>query len=110
MGYSLRASQEAVIHVVALFVKGITILCKVRLVANRFLARCTHQTKLVGVLKMFKQIQAVYKEADIGAFDDKICLEVMLRNVAIREGYRMDKKDAVRVIELERKNEDGVKQ
>ena len=61
-------------------------------------------------LEMFKQIQAVYKEADMGAFDDKICLEVMLRNVAIREGYRMDKKDAVRVIELERKNEDGVKQ
>ena len=64
----------------------------------------------INEVEMFKQIQAVYKEADIGAFDDKICLEVMLRNVAIREGYRMDKKDAVRVIELERKNEDGVKQ
>ncbi len=50
LGYSLRASQEAVIHVVALFVKGITILCKVRLVANCFLARCTHQYKLAGVL------------------------------------------------------------
>ena len=47
---SLRASQKAVIHVVALFVKGITILCKVRLVANCFLARCTHQYKLAGVL------------------------------------------------------------
>jgi len=48
--YSLRESQKTVIHVVALFVKGATILCKVRLVANRFLTRCTPQYKLVGVL------------------------------------------------------------
>ncbi len=41
---SLRASQKTVIHVVALFVKGTTIPCKARLAANRFLARCTHQT------------------------------------------------------------------
>ncbi|RTZ65426.1 MAG: hypothetical protein DSZ29_04340, partial [Aquificaceae bacterium] len=40
LGCSLRASQKAVIHVVALFVKGVTIPCKVRLVANRFLTRC----------------------------------------------------------------------
>jgi len=40
---SLRASHKTVIHVVALFVKGITIPYKVRLVANRFLTRCTHQ-------------------------------------------------------------------
>ncbi len=50
LAYSLRASQEAVIHVVVLLVKGITIPCKARLVANRFLVRCTHQNKLVGVL------------------------------------------------------------
>ncbi len=50
LGYSLRASQKAVIHVVALFVKGATIPCKVRLVANRFLTRCTHQYNVVGVL------------------------------------------------------------
>ena len=50
LDYSLRASQKAAIHVVALFVKGATIPCKARLVANRFLTRCTHQTKLVGVL------------------------------------------------------------
>ena len=30
LAYSLRASQEAVIHVIALFVKGVTISCKVR--------------------------------------------------------------------------------
>ena len=50
LGCSLRASQKAVIHVVALFVKGVTILCKVRLVANRFLIRCIHQYNIVGVL------------------------------------------------------------
>ncbi|RTZ64832.1 MAG: hypothetical protein DSZ29_05035, partial [Aquificaceae bacterium] len=43
-------SQKAVIHVVALFVKGVTIPCKVRLVANRFLTRCIHQYNIVGVL------------------------------------------------------------
>ncbi|RTZ67487.1 MAG: hypothetical protein DSZ29_00710 [Aquificaceae bacterium] len=30
--------------------KGVTIPCKVRLVANRFLTRCTHQYNIVGVL------------------------------------------------------------
>ncbi|RTZ64666.1 MAG: hypothetical protein DSZ29_05205, partial [Aquificaceae bacterium] len=43
-------SQKAVIHVVALFAKGVTIPCKVRLVANRFLTRCIHQYNVVGVL------------------------------------------------------------
>ena len=47
---SRRASQKAVIHVVAFFVKGITIHCKVRLVANRFLARCIRQYNVVDVL------------------------------------------------------------
>jgi len=50
LGCSLQASQKAVIHVVALFVKGVTIPCKVRLVANRFLTRCIHQYNIVGVL------------------------------------------------------------
>jgi len=50
LGCSLWASQKAVIHVVALFVKGVTIPCKVRLVANRFLTRCIHQYNIVRVL------------------------------------------------------------
>ena len=50
LGCSLWTSQKTVIHVVALFVKRITIPCKARLEANRFLTRCTHQTKLVEVL------------------------------------------------------------
>ena len=44
LGCSLRASHEVIIHVVASFVKGTTIPCKIRLAANRFLTRCTHQT------------------------------------------------------------------
>ena len=40
---------------------------------------------------------------DHGDFDDKICLVVMLRNVAIRKGYTMEtKNDAARVIEITR--------
>jgi hypothetical protein len=44
LGCSLRVSHEAVIHVVAAFGKGTTIPYKPRLVANRFMTRCTHQT------------------------------------------------------------------
>ena len=47
---SRRASQKAVIHVVALFIKGAAIHCKVRLVANRFLNRCIRQYNVVGIL------------------------------------------------------------
>jgi len=50
LGCSLRASQKAVIHVVALLVKGATIPFKVRLVADSFLTRCIHQTYIAGVL------------------------------------------------------------
>jgi len=50
LGCSLRASHETVIRVVAPFVKGATIPCKTRLAANCFMARCTHQTYIVGVL------------------------------------------------------------
>ena len=49
LGCSLRASHETVICVVTTFVKGATIPCKTRLAANRFMTRCTLQTKLVGV-------------------------------------------------------------
>jgi hypothetical protein len=55
LGCSLRASHEAVIHVVAPFGKGTTIPCKPRLAANRFMTRCTHQTYVVGVLDYIDQ-------------------------------------------------------
>ncbi len=54
-------------------------------------------------LEMLSHLRSKYAAADHGDFDDKICLEVMLRNVAIRRNYTMDpKSDAARVIEVVR--------
>ena len=53
--------------------------------------------------EMLSHLKSKYAAPDQGDFDDKICLEVMLRNVAIRKGYAMDpKRDAARVIEVTR--------
>ena len=53
--------------------------------------------------EMLSHLKSKYTVPDHGDFDDKICLEVMLRNVAIRKGYTMDpKSDAPRVIEVTR--------
>ena len=51
--------------------------------------------------EMFSQIKEKYVSSDVGSFDDKECLEVMLRNISIRKGYGMDKDNATRVINLE---------
>ncbi len=54
-------------------------------------------------LETLSHLRSKYAVPDHGDFDDKICLEVMLRNVAIRKGYTMDpKSDAARVIEVTR--------
>jgi len=54
-------------------------------------------------MEMLSHLRSKYTVPDRGDFDDKICLEVMLRNVAIRRGYTMDpKNDAARVIEVTR--------
>jgi len=54
-------------------------------------------------LEMLSHLRSKYAVPDHGDFDDKICLEVMLRNVAIRSGYTMGpKSDAARVIEVTR--------
>jgi hypothetical protein len=54
-------------------------------------------------LEMLSHLKSKYATADRGDFDDKICLEVMLRNVAVRKRYAMDpKRDAARVIEVTR--------
>jgi hypothetical protein len=56
--------------------------------------------------EMLSHLKSKYAVPDHGDFDDKICLEVMLRNVAIRKGYTMDpKNDAARVIEVTRKRD-----
>jgi len=53
--------------------------------------------------EMLSHLKSKYAVPDHSDFDDKIGLEVMLRNVAIRKGYTMDpKSDAARVIEITR--------
>ena len=55
-------------------------------------------------LEMFHHLKSKYAEPVQGHFDDATCLEVILRNVEIREGYRLDPADvAARRIDLERK-------
>ena len=51
-------------------------------------------------LEMLYHLKSKYAAPDRGDFDDKICLEVMLRNVSIRNAFKMDKADATRVINM----------
>ena len=54
--------------------------------------------------ELFHTLAQRYEEPVTGTFDDKVCLEVMLRNIAIRKGYGLDpKRDTGRTIELERR-------
>ncbi len=41
-------------------------------------------------LEMYRSLEAKYQEPGHTSFDDKICLEVMLRNIKIRTGYGLD--------------------
>jgi len=55
-------------------------------------------------LELLRHLKAKYSEPGPGADDDRVCLEVMLRNVKIRKGYAMDpKRDTGRVIEVTRR-------
>ena len=54
-------------------------------------------------LEMYHQLKLKYSEADEGSFDDKICLEVMLRNIGIRKSVNMNKNEATRIIAIETK-------
>ena len=61
----------------------------------------SQQSKLTAnELEMYSSIQSRYKAFDQESFDDKVCLEVMQRNIGIREGYGMNKNEATRVIDL----------
>ncbi len=60
--------------------------------------------------ELFHSLKVKYEAPGTGSFDDKVCLEVMLRNVQIRRGYGLDPQDTVgRIIDLPRKEhaEDG---
>ncbi len=53
--------------------------------------------------ELFHKLKAKYREPGATSFDDKTCLEVMLRNVEIRRGYALDPKDTVeRNVEIRR--------
>ena len=53
--------------------------------------------------ELFHTLAARYEELVTGTFDDKTCLEVMLRNVEIRKGYGLKASAATRRIDLPRK-------
>ncbi len=53
--------------------------------------------------EMFAHLKAKYEMPGKSDFDDKICLEVMVRNVGIRKGLDMKPAEATRVIDLPRK-------
>ena len=71
------------------------------------LAECENQKDQLTAneFEMFSQLKSKYNEADEGSFDDKICLEVMLRNIGIRKSVNMNKDEATRVIDVERSPE-----
>lgn len=70
------------------------------------LVQCENQKDQLtsNEFEMFSQLKSKYLEADKGSFDDKICIEVMLRNIDIRKGVNMDKSEATRVIDAEKNN------
>jgi hypothetical protein len=53
--------------------------------------------------ELFHTLAARYEEPVTGTFDDQTCLEVMLRNVALRKGYGLKASEATRRVDLERK-------
>jgi len=53
--------------------------------------------------ELFHTLAARYEEPVTGSFEDKTCLEVMLRNVALRKDYGLKAQDATRRVDLPRK-------
>ena len=56
--------------------------------------------------EMYSQLKSKYYAVDEDSlnesFDDKICLEVMLRNIGIRKSLNMNKNEATRVIDVDK--------
>ena len=56
--------------------------------------------------ELFHSLEAKYRDPGAASFDDRICLEVMLRNVEIRRGYGLAPQDTVgRIVDLPRKDD-----
>ena len=57
--------------------------------------------------ELFHTLQTKYREPQAVAFDDVLCLDVMLRNIEIRRGHGMAPAEASgRIFELERRKGD----
>ncbi len=54
--------------------------------------------------EMYSHIKEKYERESEESFDDKICLEVLLRNISIRKDLALDKDDITRVIDVEKKS------
>ncbi|MDJ0610392.1 MAG: hypothetical protein QNJ67_15555 [Kiloniellales bacterium] len=55
-------------------------------------------------LELFRTLKARYEDPGAGSFEDKTCLEVILRNIKVRQGFGMKPEEtAGRVVELGRK-------
>ncbi len=52
--------------------------------------------------EMYAHLDQKYQTPVQGAFDDKVCLDVMLRNVGIRRGMGLKPSEATRKIDLPR--------
>lgn len=62
---------------------------------------------LPNELEMVRSLRLKYADPAVTDFDDAVVLEVILRNIEIRRGFRIDPKtDGGRVFELERRPED----
>ncbi len=59
-------------------------------------------------LELCRTLRAKYQEPVTGQFDDKICLELLLRNVGIRRAHGLAPQDATaRRIDLPRIDQDN---
>ena len=57
--------------------------------------------------ELFHTLTARYQELVTGSFEDKTCLEVMLRNVEVRRSYGLKASEATRRIDLPRKSDEA---
>ena len=57
--------------------------------------------------ELFHTLAARYRELVTGSFEDKTCLEVMLRNVEVRRSYGLKASEATRRIDLPRKSDEA---
>ncbi len=56
-------------------------------------------------LELFRTLKARYEDPGAGSFEDKTCLEVILRNIKVRQGFGLKPEETTgRVIELGKKD------